>query len=101
MTKNSIEYISKLLSTDNKAVERAIVCIFNRQTLDEQLTKTTRHKNNRGFSSSDARKGTYMAKWIISGKHFSGQWLIDARKMSFKYIGQLVEEATNNLKSKD
>jgi len=46
-------------------------------------------------------KGTYMAKWVLGGKHLSGQWLLDARGMAFKYIGQLVDEATSKLHSQE
>lgn len=94
MEKNTPEYIGWLLTTNDRAVERAIVCIFNRQTADEQVAEDTRHRNGRGFSAGDAKKGTYMAKWILGGKHLSGQWMHDARGMAFKYIGQLVDEAT-------
>lgn len=94
MEKNSIEYIGWLLSTNDRAVEKAIVVLYNRQTVDEQMAKDTRHKNGRGFSAGDARKGSYMAKYVLDGNHLSGKWLMDARAMAFKYIGQLVEEAT-------
>lgn len=97
MERNSPEYISWCLATKDNAVERAIICIFNRQTTDEKAAEDTRHRNGRGFSASDAKKGSYIAKWILSGHHLTGQWLMDARGMAFKYIGQLVEEATQKL----
>ena len=97
MEKNSVEYISWLLSTNDRAVERAILCLYNRQTIDEQELENTKYRNGRGFSASDAKRGTYMAKWILSGKHLSGQWLLDAKGIAFKYIGQLVDEATINM----
>ena len=101
MNKNTPEYISWLLTTNNRAVERAILCLYNRQTADEQATQTTKHCNGRGFNSGDARKGTYMAKWILTGNHLSGEWLIEAKMMAFKYLGQLVEEATYNLEQQE
>lgn len=94
MERNSPEYIGWLLATNDRAVERAILVLYSRQTEDEQMSKNTRHRNGRGFNSSEARKGSYMAKWVESGKHLSGQWLIDARTIAINHIGQLVEEAT-------
>jgi hypothetical protein len=97
---NTIEYIGWLLTTSDRAVERAIVCLYNRQTADEKSEGNTKHSNGRGFSASDAPKGSYMAKWILSGKHLTGQYMIDAKMMSFKYINQLVDEATIKLERK-
>jgi hypothetical protein len=94
MEKNSTEYISWLLATNDRAVERAIVVLYNRQTVDEKAAEGTRHRNGRGFNIADAKKGTYMAKWILGGNHLTGQWLIDAKGLAYKYIGQLIEEAT-------
>lgn len=89
----SAEYIGYLLATNDRAVERALVLLYKRQTIDEQSSKETRHKNGRGFNAGDARKGTYMAEYILKGSHLSGKWIFEARAMVFKYINQLVEEA--------
>ena len=97
MDKNTPEYISWLLNNNDRAVERAMLVLFHRQTNDEQACGDTRHRNGRGFSAGDAKKGTYMAKWVQSGKHLTGPWLERARTMSKKYVGQLVEEATLKL----
>lgn len=87
------ESIRELLLSNDRIVERAIVVIYNRQTATEQRAGMTNEHNGRGFSSSDAHNGTYMAKWILSGKRLSGKWMAMARKMSLTYIRQLVEEA--------
>lgn len=87
------EQIRELLLSNDRIVERAIIVLFKRQTTSEQRTETTREVNNRGFSSSDAHIGTYMAKWILSGKRLSGKYLDRARTMSLKYVRQLHEEA--------
>ena len=56
--------INNLLRTNDKAVERAIVRLFELQNADEQRFATTNVHNNRGFCSSDARAGTRFARWI-------------------------------------
>jgi hypothetical protein len=96
-TKNHPDYIDFLLCTRNVAVERAILAIYERQTLDEKACSDTKHRNGIGFTGADARLGTYYAKWILSGKHLSGRHLENARQMSRKYIRQLVDIATSKL----
>ena len=56
--------INEMLRTNDKAVERAIVRLFELQNADEQRFATTNVHNNRGFCSSDARAGTRFARWI-------------------------------------
>ena len=87
------EYIMYLLATNNAAVERAMIVLYNRQTFDEIESKQTKHLNGRGFSACDAKLGTYLAQYIKSDRHLTGKWLNAARLMSFKYVGQLLEEA--------
>ena len=41
--------IEDMLRTQNGAVERAMVAIWERQTADEQASQTTNHDNGRGF----------------------------------------------------
>lgn len=96
------ETIQSLLVRSNKAVERAMVVLYNRQTVDEQQAEVSAEENSRGFSGYDAKSGSYYAKWVISGKNLSGKFLEKARKMSMKYWKQLAEEANskNNLDAK-
>lgn len=97
LEKNNPLYINNLLLNNDRAVERAIVAIYNRQTIDEQRCEDTKHSNGIGFSGADARLGSYYAKWILSGKRLTGNHLQKARYMSSKYIRQLVEIATENM----
>lgn len=94
VAKNSPEYIKWLLTMNDEAVGRAMVAIYNRQTWDEQQSSDTRHTNGIGFSGADARTGTYYAKWVLSGRKLTGNHLMKARMMSFKYVRQLCEIAT-------
>lgn len=87
------------LDANAKWVERAIVVLYERQTNDERATSSTCLKNGRGFASCDARSGTYMAKWVLQGKHLDGKWLDKARKMAKKYSRQLLEAAAEKERS--
>ena len=84
------EKVIALINTNNAAVERAMVVVFNNQTRDEQRIEATTHNNGIGFAACDARKGSYYAKWVLSGKHLTGRHLERARKMACKYVGQLM-----------
>lgn len=97
MAKNDPMYIKWLLTMNDKAVERAMIAIYNLQTLDEQVSQDTRHSNGVGFSGADARTGSYYAKWVLSGRKLTGKHLDKARVMSYKYIRQLSEIATQKM----
>jgi len=85
------------LQTSQKWLERGVLAIFNFQTRDEQAAEETQVRNRVGFSGSDARLGTYYAKWLMSGKHLSGRHLLLARKIMRKYSGQLTRIANGSL----
>jgi len=84
--------IVELLQRNPIAVERAIVVIYRRQTLDEQSELETKHSNGVGFSGAHAKLGSYYAKWVLTGKHLTGSHLDKARKISLRYTAQLLEE---------
>jgi hypothetical protein len=74
-----------------RAVTRAIVAIYNNQTLDEKSCEHTIQKNGIGFSAGDSHLGSYMAKFAIkSKKSISGKFLVKAQKMAIKYRKQLL-----------
>lgn len=87
------EEIKTLLIRRNDAVERGIVRIYQNQTADEQSEKRTKYLNNRGFNATDARYGTYLARYVLEGRPLTGKFLYDARKMCIKYSRQLCELA--------
>lgn len=85
--------IETLITTSDRAVERAMVAIWKRQTEDEQATETTRHHNGIGFSGWTARSGSYFAQWVQSGRTLSGKHLAKARKIALHHAGQLTDFA--------
>lgn len=84
------ETVVELLENNDRAVERAIMVVFNNQTRSEQAAETTLISNGIGFASCDANRGSYYARWIKSGKHLTGSHLENARKMAKKYVRQLL-----------
>ncbi len=89
------------LATNNVWLERGIVAIDARQTSDEQSSGQTKYENGRGWNSADASYGSYLARYIRSGRHLSGQHLQRARRMMAKYAGQLAKVAAAKQAAKD
>jgi hypothetical protein len=92
---HTVESIKSLLHTNPKAVSRALIVLYNRQTSDEQSSHSTSHLNGRGFNGADAAFGTSLAKQVLAGRYLSNKQLVFARKMVIKYAKQLLEEAMN------
>ena len=85
--------INGLLETNDLAVERAMVRLYELQTQDEQESSTTRVHNGQGFGSWYAKRGSYYARWVQSGRRLTGSHLDAARKIAIKHSRQLVEIA--------
>lgn len=75
------------------SIGRAMVALFDRQTRDEKDASDTRHNNQRGFSCAHVSKGSYYARWVLSGRELSGWHLENARKIALRYTRQLAEVA--------
>lgn len=84
-----------LLMTNNHAVQSALVVLYKRQTDDEKNEQNTKHTNNVGFSGAHANQGSYLAKWVLSGKNLSGKFLDNGRKIVLHYVKQLTVAANN------
>jgi hypothetical protein len=74
------ESITALLARNDRAVERALVVLFDRQTADEQASDVTSHQNGIGFSGLDAEIFSSFAKQIQQGRTLSPKQLAIARK---------------------
>lgn len=83
--------IEEMINANDRAVERAMVAIWERQTADEQETQGTRHHNGCGFAAWSARSGTYYAAWVRSGRHLTGKHLTKARKIALYHAQQLCD----------
>lgn len=87
------ETIQKLIDTNDRAVERAILRIYDLQTADEKTSGETRDHNKVGFSGAHSRSGSYYATWILRGRNLNGKHLVKARGMIRKYWKQLLVTA--------
>jgi hypothetical protein len=82
--------IVDLLAKRDRAVEKALVVLFDRQTADEQATDATAHHNRVGFNGVDAKFGSSLARQVRDGRGLSNRQMAAARRMVAKYVGQLV-----------
>lgn len=87
------ESIKDLLQRNDRAVERALLAIYNRQTDAERQAERTVVHNGVGFNAFDAPLGSYLASWVGKGKPLTGPFLDKGRRLASKYVGQLTEIA--------
>ena len=96
------ETIIHLLNTNDLAVERAVVAIYDRQTTDEKRDSDTKHDNMIGFRANHASTRSFYARIILKGwkldghkkrAHLHSTKLVKARKFIGQYHRQLCEIA--------
>jgi hypothetical protein len=110
LTKENIQAL--LLRKDDvgmHACGRALCVLLRNQTLDEKRDADTKHRNDRGFTPSDARRGTSMAQfymrngWLTPAQMSYWQdpaWTEARRIRITKYWGQLLEAAEEKQKER-
>lgn len=87
--------IDQLLRTNPLAVERAMVRLYELQTNDEKMVGQTRWHNGQGFAAYAGKRGSYYAKWVLSGRHLTGPHLQKALAIALRHSGQLVNIANS------
>lgn len=96
------ERMQTLLQTNDLAVERAVVALYDRQVADEKATSTTKHDNTVGFTAAHARTLSFYARIILSGwrqpngkkrTHLFSYKMEKARKFVLHYHRQLCDIA--------
>ena len=83
-------FIRNLIETNDRALSRAVVVIYERQTLEEQISELTQEHNGKGFTSFDAEILSSFAKQIQAGRTLSPKQISLARKKMIKYSSQLL-----------
>jgi hypothetical protein len=88
------EHIQHLIQTNDRAVERALIQIYNRQTADEQRSSTTNRENSVGFTAFDAEFLTSVAQQCIARNGLTQGQIHRIRPKMMKYWRQLLEIAS-------
>ena len=89
--------IKGLLETNDTAVARAIVAVYNKQTASEQAVGETSESNGVGFNGVDANFLSSLAQFYQSKGFLSKGQLQYGRKKIMKYSKQLTLIANNQL----
>lgn len=81
--------ILEMLKTNDIAVVRGLVRIYERQTEDEKRVFHTKHDNKKGFNGADAPFLSKLAGFYIKNGYLTEKQIVIARKRMLKYAGQL------------
>ena len=88
--------IAEKLKTDVRWLEKGILAIYRYQTSEEQVLGETVEQNGYGFNGADASYLSYIARYLLTGRHLDGGYLIKSREKMIKYAGQLARIANGN-----
>jgi hypothetical protein len=84
------EFVGDKIATDQRWLERAVLAIWRRQTMEEKLREETKVNNNVGFNGVDGTIMTSFGNQLNRGRHLSEKQTYVARKKMRKYVGQLL-----------
>ena len=84
------EQIDELLRTSDKAVERAIIRLFELQTADEQRCAQANHNNGVGFNKADSPAGTAFARYLL-GFNWRNQRAYEPKSLNHPHALQIAQ----------
>lgn len=97
MPELTIDQIRERIRTDNRALERALVVLHERQTIHERAVRASIKSNGVGFNAADARRLSELAEWVERkenaplGRRLFPRQHEAARALVAKYAGQLLD----------
>ena len=99
-----VEYVKNQLMNNPQWASRAIIKLYELQTLDEQSSRQTSNSNGVGFNSTDSFILSSFAEQLNKGRTLSQKQLRIAYKKLPKYNKQIINcipiEKLNEIKSK-
>lgn len=97
--------VKALLLANDRAVEDALLVVYNNQTPHEQVAESTTVENGKGFSGTNAQFGTSLAKQILErrvagaeGNALSQKQIVYGRKIALLHWGQFAEALNDERK---
>lgn len=87
--------IRSLLMYNDKAVKKAVIAIYNRQTASEKQVDSAIVQNGEGFGAGDAVYLSKIARKFLAGADLPSWEFYKVRQRILKYAGQLVIVATD------
>lgn len=90
-------YLKRLVKTNDEALYKAIVLIYNNQTEEEKQRRESVEDNNIGFTKWDAQEMSEMALAIKCGKGLTVGQVAKARNKMTKYWRQLMDNSLQRM----
>lgn len=94
------QYLKDLVKSNDNALIKAIVCIYDRQTPDEKNADETIDENGIGFSKVDAYEMGKIARKIKNGENLTKGELAKSRNKMQKYWKQLMTISKQRLEER-
>jgi hypothetical protein len=85
------EEIKKLLLTNNKAVERALIA------LNSNFTINTEKNNKITLNTTEINFINYILTWLYSGNHLTGYFLEKGKNIALNHLIQLTKIANKEI----
>lgn len=84
------KYLRNLIRTNEKALLKSIMIIYNNQTFEEKEAGTSIYENKIGFNRFDSKEMMRIARKIKQGTHLTESEIAHARIVMPKYWKQLM-----------
>lgn len=98
MKKWTNEEIKALLLNNDVMVVKSVVKLYQLQTIDEQKSGETNHKNSVGFNGIDSRFLSSCARFAMQTGYLSPKQIAIVRRKIIKYTGQITKIANGELR---
>lgn len=85
------EFVKRKLSTDPVWAQKALLRIFEFQTLDEQKSRNTKYHNGVGFTGADGEFLSSLAVQLQKKRYLSNKQMVHVFKKMPKYWAQIVK----------
>lgn len=89
-------FIKSMIAVDERWALRALKVVYDNQTSDEQVRRTTKESNGIGFTQADARLMTVFAK-LLETRGLTDNQILQVKLRMPKYWKQILE-ASNIVK---
>lgn len=91
------KYLKELVKTNDKALLRAIVLVYENQTYEERTKDECIENNGTGFNKVDAAEMSKIARKIQEGEELTEGELAKSRNKMQKYWKQLMVISKRNM----
>ena len=92
-----LEFLRRMITTNEIWAKAALLRIYSQQTADEQRTESVNHENGVGFTGGDSRLLTRFAQWYKSHGWLSPKQMAWVYRKIGKYAAQLMRGDYFNL----